>query len=127
MTDRLPGRESHRFAGQSQTEINTENIRVVDDALHQVRRLALTLRPSILDDLGLAPALHWLTAQTAKRTGLALEFHPATMDQRLAPEIPPQADPHLRCIQDVVVARVREKPGDRSSQHLSVALPPEAP
>ena len=59
----------------------------MDDALHQVRRLALALRPSVLHDLGLAPALHWIAEQTAARTGLVVQFHPAVTDGRLAPEI----------------------------------------
>lgn len=76
-----------RFAGQSPADVHTENIRIVDDALHQVRRLALALRPSVLHDLGLAPALHWIAEQTAARTGLVVQFHPAVTDGRLAPEI----------------------------------------
>ena len=35
-----------------------------------MRDLALLLRPSMLDDLGLAPALNWHARETSKRTGL---------------------------------------------------------
>ena len=38
--------------------------------VNQVRDLALLLRPSMLDDLGLAPALNWYARETSKRTGL---------------------------------------------------------
>jgi signal transduction histidine kinase len=38
--------------------------------VNQVRDLALLLRPSMLDDLGLAPALNWHARETSKRTGL---------------------------------------------------------
>ena len=38
--------------------------------VNQVRDLALLLRPSMLDDLGLAPALNWYARETGKRTGL---------------------------------------------------------
>jgi len=37
--------------------------------VNQVRDLALLLRPSMLDDLGLTPALSWHARETSKRTG----------------------------------------------------------
>ena len=76
-----------RFKDQSPVETNAENIRIVDDALQQVRRLALALRPSMLDDLGLAAALQWIAKQTSARSGFAVTFHAERMELRLAPEI----------------------------------------
>jgi signal transduction histidine kinase len=35
-----------------------------------VRDLALLLRPSMLDDFGLVPALNWHAREMSKRTGL---------------------------------------------------------
>jgi PAS domain S-box-containing protein len=78
---------NERFKGQSVQELNTENVRIVEDAIQQVRRLALALRPSMLDDLGLVPALHWIADQTSARSGFAIHFHPAISVARLAPEI----------------------------------------
>ncbi|MBT9507522.1 response regulator [Rhodoferax sp.] len=72
---------------QSPTELNAENIRIVDDALQQVRRLALALRPSMLDDLGLSPALQWIAEQTASRSGLSVQLHTPPARARLAPDI----------------------------------------
>lgn len=43
---------------------------IVDGALQQVRDLSLDLRPSMLDDLGLVPALRWYINRHADRTGL---------------------------------------------------------
>jgi signal transduction histidine kinase len=47
--------------------------------LNQVRDLALLLRPSMLDDFGLLPALNWQAREVSKRTGLnvALDADPA--------------------------------------------------
>lgn len=76
-----------RFRGQTPSELSTENIRIVDEALEQMRRLAYGLRPSMLDDLGLASALRWIAEQTAQRSGLAIRFEPDVAGQRLPPEI----------------------------------------
>ncbi len=43
---------------------------LAEKTVNQVRDLALLLRPSMLDDLGLAPALNWQARETGKRTGL---------------------------------------------------------
>ncbi len=76
-----------RLKGQSPAEIDAENIRIVENALQQVRRLALALRPSMLDDLGLASALRWMADQTAERGGFAVQFGADFPDTRLAPEL----------------------------------------
>ena len=76
-----------RFKNQSPSELNTENIRIVEEALQQVRNLALALRPSVLDDLGLAPALRWLAEQTVARSGLMVQVHPSLPALRIATEI----------------------------------------
>jgi PAS domain S-box-containing protein len=47
-----------------------ESIDAVDDAVKRVRELALELRPSLLDDLGLASALRWYVDSFAVRTGI---------------------------------------------------------
>ncbi|MEO8598096.1 MAG: ATP-binding protein [Candidatus Solibacter sp.] len=43
---------------------------LAEKTVSQVRDLALLLRPSMLDDLGLTPALNWHARETSKRTGL---------------------------------------------------------
>ena len=47
-----------------------ENIAIVEEALRQVRDLSLELRPSLLDDLGLAAAMRWYLNHFAARTGI---------------------------------------------------------
>ncbi len=42
---------------------------LAERTVNEVRDLALLLRPSMLDDLGLAPALNWHGRETSKRTG----------------------------------------------------------
>lgn len=47
-----------------------ESRRLVDQMFRTVRDLALGLRPSMLDDLGLMPALEWLVRDVSQRYGL---------------------------------------------------------
>jgi signal transduction histidine kinase len=43
---------------------------VVDETIHNVRRISSELRPAILDDLGLVDALEWHAEEFEKRTGI---------------------------------------------------------
>ena len=43
---------------------------VIDDTVKSVRRISSELRPGILDDLGLIPALEWQSQEFEKRTGI---------------------------------------------------------
>jgi signal transduction histidine kinase len=76
-----------RFKDKAPPELHTENLRIVEEALQQVRHLATGLRPSMLDDLGLAPALKWVAEQSATRGGFEVTFHHERTQVRLAPEI----------------------------------------
>ena len=64
-----------------------ESLEVVERVLEQVHDIALNLRPSILDDLGLEPALRWLTERQAALIGLQARFHADPLEQRLEPVI----------------------------------------
>jgi signal transduction histidine kinase len=47
---------------------------LVDESVSFVRKLAAELRPSILDDFGLIPALSWHSKEFQKRFSIAVEF-----------------------------------------------------
>jgi signal transduction histidine kinase len=51
-----------------------EMMSLVDDAALFVRKLAAELRPSILDDLGLIPALEWHSREFAKRFNIDVDL-----------------------------------------------------
>ncbi len=57
-------------AGMTASRLST----VVVDAMNSVRRFTASLRPPILDDLGLESGLEWLLVQFAQREGLAWTF-----------------------------------------------------
>ena len=58
----------------------------LDEVMVQVRRIVTELRPSVLDQLGLADAIEWQAHDFAGRTGLELDL---TLD--CACELPPHA------------------------------------
>ena len=64
-----------------------ESLEVVERVLEQVHDISLNLRPSILDDLGLEPALRWYTDRQAALVGLKVGFHADPLEQRLDPMI----------------------------------------
>jgi signal transduction histidine kinase len=65
-----------------------ENATILDRLLQQTRQISLDLRPPLLDDLGLVPALRWYVDQQAERAGLEAEFSA----DPLADDVPP----HIR-------------------------------
>ncbi len=53
-------------------------------AINEVRRISRDLRPGVLDDLGLGPALHALTDDFRTRTGVETHFETAVFRNRLS-------------------------------------------
>jgi PAS domain S-box-containing protein len=64
-----------------------ESLKVADRVLEQVQDISLDLRPSVLDDLGLVPALRWYSNRQAALLELKVEFHADPLEQRLDPVI----------------------------------------
>ena len=60
---------------QEFTDHLKEAKRLMHDTLSTVRNIAMGLRPSMLDDSGLAPALRWQTREFSKHTGIAVAVH----------------------------------------------------
>jgi two-component system sensor histidine kinase UhpB len=56
-------------------------------SLDETRRLMFDLRPSVLDDLGLVPALRWLISHRVHPVGLQAEFLSNGFDERLSEEL----------------------------------------
>jgi len=59
----------------------------VVSALQDVRRLAVELRPAVLDDFGLVPALERLTDAFAEQSNIRVDFHSALGELRLPGEV----------------------------------------
>jgi signal transduction histidine kinase len=65
----------------------THTVGVVEHILQQIRDLSLDLRPSLLDDLGLVPALRWYVDRQAQQMGVTARFRADFLENRLAPEL----------------------------------------
>jgi PAS domain S-box-containing protein len=98
-------RELHDQIGQSLTaaKINVEALRpttspalvgrleetaaILDQLLGQVRQISLDLRPPMLDDLGLVPALRSFIDEQGRRASVAVRFSAEHIPEKLDPEI----------------------------------------
>jgi PAS domain S-box-containing protein len=70
-----------------QLEIVDEMQGQVDKMLEGVRRFSQDLRPSVLDDLGLLPALQWLTSDVEDHFGIDVGMAVLGTERRFSPEM----------------------------------------
>jgi signal transduction histidine kinase len=69
--------------------------KLAEDSVQVVRNMALLLRPSMLDDLGLVPALQWQAREVSKRTGMRVDVAADHVSDHLPEE-------HKTCVYRVV-------------------------
>src|SRR5262249_28752379 len=72
-----------RAPGPGTGALLEDGIALVDQIIAQVRNLSLDLRPSMLDDLGLAPALEWYVDYQARRLNVVAHLDAGLGDTRL--------------------------------------------
>ncbi|MBC7841989.1 MAG: PAS domain S-box protein [Gemmatimonadaceae bacterium] len=82
-----------------------EALERIAGALEVVRRIATTLRPAVLDDIGLVAAIEWLVQQFAKRTGV-----------RTTLDVPPR-DPPLSSDARTTVFRIVQEALTNVARH----------
>jgi signal transduction histidine kinase len=76
--------------GEAGAAISTrlqDSATILERLLGQVRQISLDLRPPMLDDLGLVPALRSLLDQQGKRASVAVRFSAENLPENLDPEI----------------------------------------
>jgi signal transduction histidine kinase len=59
---------------------------LAENCVNEVRNIALLLRPSMLDDLGLVAALEWQAREVSKRTGMLVDFSEENVSDSLSEE-----------------------------------------
>ncbi|MEZ5398414.1 MAG: histidine kinase [Bryobacteraceae bacterium] len=79
-------------------------------AVNEVRNLGLLLRPSMLDDLGLAPAIHWQAREVSRRTGLRVDVDASELPDTLP-------DEHRTC-----VFRIVQEALNNAGRHANASL-----
>jgi PAS domain S-box-containing protein len=92
-----------------------EALQLVDELMNQVHDLSLDLRPGILDDLGLLPALLWLIERYTARTGVHVFFEQQHLKQRFPPEVETTA---YRIVQEALTNIARHAGVDEAAVRL---------
>jgi len=77
-----PGKETNlaSFADEA-----SEMLGLIDASISRTRKISRDLRPRILDELGLVPAIEWQVDEFRERTGITCRFH--TDVQKIAIEV----------------------------------------
>jgi signal transduction histidine kinase len=78
---------SARQTGDAARDNLSEAQALTHDLLARVREMSLNLRPAMLDDLGLLPALLWHLERYTARTHVRVVLKHALPEQRFAPEV----------------------------------------
>ncbi len=86
---------------------------MAEETLNVVRDLALLLRPSMLDDFGLVPALNWHAREMGKRTGLNVRVEA----DEISDDLP---DEHKTCIYRVVQEALNNAARHANARNLRV-------
>jgi len=74
-------------------------LELLDSTIHSVRDIATALRPSVLDELGLAAAVEWQAREFHTRTGIACETTTSPHKIVVAPE---QSTTLFRILQEIL-------------------------
>jgi signal transduction histidine kinase len=117
-TARRFSHELHDELGGSLTAIKTnltngeptaDSLKLIDDAIDNVRTLSQLLRPTILDDFGLDAGIRWLADRFSERTHIEVEYR-SHFDGRL----PDETETHLfRIVQEALTNVARHANASR--------------
>jgi signal transduction histidine kinase len=75
-------------AGDAISRRYLDNIRTfADSSVNSIRDIALLLRPSMLDDLGLIPALEWQAREVSRRSGIKVKVAAENVPDPLSDDV----------------------------------------
>ena len=89
--------------------------RLAENNVVVLRNLSLLLRPSMLDDLGLVPALKWQAREVARRTGLKVKVEA----EDAADDLP---DEYRTCIFRVVQEALHNVSRHAKADHVRISV-----
>ncbi len=103
-------------SGAAEVRRHVDSIKKLAEASVQViRNMTLLLRPSMLDDFGLVPALEWQAREVSKRTGLLVRV----TAEESASELPEE---HKTCIYRVVQEALHNCARHSQAQRVNVEV-----
>ena len=92
----------------------------VEESIRVVRNMALLLRPSMLDDLGLVPALEWQAREVSKRSGIRVKVDAAGVPEELPEE-------HKTCIYRIVQEALHNCVQHAAARNVKVTVEQQPP
>jgi signal transduction histidine kinase len=129
-TARRFSHELHDELGQSLTAVKTnlaamssaeprvtDSVKLVDEAIGNVRQMSQLLRPTILDDFGLEAGLRWLAEGFTMRTGIEVK-----VDSSFSGRLTDETETHLFRIAQEALTNVARHSGAR---HVRIELASE--
>jgi signal transduction histidine kinase len=93
-------------------------LNLINELTTRMRSLSLDLRPSMLDDLGLLPALLWHFDNYTKQTHVRVGFRHDGLDRRMAPDIETAA---YRIVQEALTNVARHAVVDEAEVRCSAS------
>lgn len=93
----------------------TEVSLLVDETLEHARELSHTLRPTMLDEMGLVPTLRWYVNRYAERLAINIDFEVKDLEERPAAEIETTL---YRAVQEALTNIARHAEASRVRLHL---------
>jgi PAS domain S-box-containing protein len=105
-----------RSPGEDVGESLREALTLVDGLMTQVRNLSLDLRPTMLDDLGLLPALLWHCGRYTDQTSVHVDFRHTNLEgRRFGPKVETAA---YRIVQEALTNVARHADVDKVTVRL---------
>ena len=92
--------------------------KLLEESIGVVRNMALLLRPSMLDDLGLVPALEWLAREASKRSGVWVKVNTPEISEELTED-------HKTCIYRIVQEALHNIVRHAQARHVTIAVTKE--
>lgn len=88
---------------------------MADSTVQTVRNICLLLRPSMLDDLGLIPAIQWLAEDFSRRSGVACDFQSSNVSDELS-------EPVRTCVYRVIQEALHNSEKHAAASRVSVRV-----
>jgi signal transduction histidine kinase len=93
--------------------------RLLEQSISVVRNMALLLRPSMLDDLGLVPALQWLAREASKRSGVWVQVAAEQVSDELTED-------HKTCVYRIVQEALHNIVQHANAKNVKITVTQEA-